>query len=386
MKTKIIFFVLCALYFCFLAGCNPKDTSVRVENLNGNKLYVCDLTKVTDSIVLPLSEIVESIHITRLDTAKEGLIAGGIAFFSDNYIGIKSWGQVPFKLYDKNGKFIRNVGTVGKGPNEYMSLYCAQIDEKNGQVYLLPWQSQVLLCYDLETGEAKKPIPLVGSMPKGNFQVMDNKVLAMALPIPGAPYFVFYQDLEGNVIDTVPARPYLETEWGFSNEISSDYTERGNSVYVFRWNPRLDSLYHYDTQARKLYPVFTVDFGAEKIPMHVLRETSDYYYAEMMEPVRGQFGGITVGKQKYVLVNKKNPGAKFFKIENDFFGGLGVSMMNDFNNGMFAQNYPAVTLKEKLSEIAKKPDLQPSVKQRIDELLNGLEEDDNNVIIWGKLK
>jgi len=96
-----------------LSHCTFSDKGVRKIDQQGDKLYVCVHHEVKDSVVIPLSELVKEVHIVKLDTAKEALIGGGEVVISENYIGIKPWGSEPFKLYDKRGKFLRNIGQIG---------------------------------------------------------------------------------------------------------------------------------------------------------------------------------------------------------------------------------------------------------------------------------
>lgn len=147
-----------------LSHCTFSDKGVRKIDQQGDKLYVCVHHEVKDSVVIPLSELVKEVHIVKLDTAKEALIGGGEVVISENYIGIKPWGSEPFKLYDKRGKFLRNIGQIGRGPGEYLNLYCMQLDEKNDRIYLLPWQTRRLLRFDFE-GNALEPVRLVTGLP-----------------------------------------------------------------------------------------------------------------------------------------------------------------------------------------------------------------------------
>jgi len=366
----------------YLAGCN-RDSAVRVENKEGRELYVCDLTKVKDSLVLPLSELVEMLHIVKLDTAQEALL-GSVAHttITDHYIGVACF-QRPFKLFTKDGKFLRNIGAVGKGPGEYLNIYCAQIDEANDVVYLLPWQSKQLLRYTL-AGEALEPVPLFEFMPKGTFRVRDGKIFGMALPLPGIPAIAYSQDLEGNLLDTVPVGPYVEKENWYSNEISSRFNTENNDLFVFRWVHRDDSLYYYEGTGR-LIPRFTVDFPEGSKSLYELGEWPRHFWVLTMEMIQAE-RGMTTGNFKNVLIDKNQKKASYFRIEDDLLMEGDKIEVYYFQNRMFLQNLPAVKLIEGLEKILKREGLKPELKERAEQLLNGLQEDDNNVIVWGRMK
>ena len=55
---------------------------------------------------------------------------------SDNYICVRQQSNV-VKLYDKDGKFLCNIGAMGNGPGEYpVTIYDGSIDERGGHIFL----------------------------------------------------------------------------------------------------------------------------------------------------------------------------------------------------------------------------------------------------------
>lgn len=378
MKQSVIKSIVILGSIFSLWSCGTKEVKVDVVSSGGEELYVCDISKVKDSLDIPLSKLVESIHIVKLDTAKDALFGWGSMTMTDNYIGVAS-SQQPYKLFDKNGKFIRNIGAVGKGPGEYLNIYCSQIDEKDGRVYLMPWQTKVLLPYTLE-GEALPPIQMAGILPKGTFQVEEGVITAFALPLPGTSCFAWQEDLEGNIKDTIPAAPYVEPDNYYSNEILSSFNADRPDVYVFRWSPRQDTLYHY--KEGRLIPRFTVVFPGGKVPMHEYAELPGHYFVSIME-----FDGrnSTTNYQK-LYVDKKTKNVTWGKIKDDLFLEGEEVWSYNFKNGKYMQSYPAVTLIEKLEKMLKRSDLSPELRKQAEDLLKNLDENDNNIIVWGNLK
>ena len=125
MKTKA-FLPAIVFLLASLASCNssvPKslvtdDGSVRIiENPDG-PLYICDLKAAGDTIDIPLSELVEDCRIVRFETSDEALFKAWWIEVSDNYICVRQQSNV-VKLYDKDGKFLCNIGAMGNGPGEY---------------------------------------------------------------------------------------------------------------------------------------------------------------------------------------------------------------------------------------------------------------------------
>lgn len=121
-----------------------------VEILNGDSVWVCNQSALKDTLVLPLSYFADELQIVKLDNRDEALVPVRNVIVSDNYILVWGKDQTPFKLFDKSGKFLGNVGAFGQGPGEYQLIYDAQIDEAGGRIYLLPWNARSLLAYDLK--------------------------------------------------------------------------------------------------------------------------------------------------------------------------------------------------------------------------------------------
>lgn len=96
MKTKTLLPAI-VLLLASLASCNsstPKslktnDGSVSIiENPDG-PLYICDLKAASDTIDIPLSELIEDCRIVRFETSDEAMFNAWWINVSDNYICIR---------------------------------------------------------------------------------------------------------------------------------------------------------------------------------------------------------------------------------------------------------------------------------------------------------
>lgn len=137
---------------------NELPTVAAEVTTNGTTLMVCDWTAVKDSIHLPLSYFIEDLDIVKLDNKDEALVRNSSVTVSDNYILIHCSQSIPFKLFDRKGKFLRNIGSVGNGPGEYTQVGPFQLDEKHDRIYLMPWNATKLITYNLN-GELQKTFP-----------------------------------------------------------------------------------------------------------------------------------------------------------------------------------------------------------------------------------
>lgn len=368
-----------------LFACGSGDDAVKVIEQNGHELYVCDYFKVKDTpVTLKLSDMVEPLEIIKLENDTNAMIGYSNVYLSENYMLLRPDWKSPVKLFDRQGKYLNDIGTIGRGPGEYTTVYDMQIDEKRGMVYFLPWTNNVLYCYDLK-GDFKSAVPLAGRLPKGKFKVQDNLLTVVALPFDrGVKWAAFCQDFDtGRLLDSVAAGPYAVNS-DYSNELNGDWDN--NSFYFFVWKGKQDSLYHYEPGKNSLTPCFTVDYGGiEEIPIHDYRETGDYFWFTTSTIVQTGKNTYTNKTEKSILVDKKNRTAtSSYNVENDYLG-IYTSLWS-FSNGYYAENISPVKLKEKLEKASKRKDLTPEVEQRIDDLLADIDEEGNNYVIIGKMK
>lgn len=381
MKNMFYCIALCGL---LLYGCGA-EKPVRIENVNGEDLYVCDYFKVSDSTtILKLSDVLKSLEIIKLDNDTSATVGGGSVSFSENYMLIRAGSRQPVKLFDRKGNFLRNIGKIGRGPGEYMSLYDMQLDEKNKRIFFMPWQTRYLYEYDFD-GNFVKPIRMAGGAPKGTFTVEDDRLTVLALPFKGLKWVAFQQTLDGQLLDSVPVGNFEINERNpYNNEL---FTSRDNHyIHIFRSMGKIrDTLYHYVPGKPGLIPKFTVDFGTIEPPIHQYREFGDYFFFEtsVTKPVSENM--FTYVTEKSVLVNKKTLDATSFKIVNDLLGGYETSVWS-FSNGYYVENIDPLSLKDKLEKVLEKGGLDQPMEKKITDLVNGIHENDNNYVIYGELK
>ncbi|OFY45139.1 MAG: hypothetical protein A2X18_14515 [Bacteroidetes bacterium GWF2_40_14] len=136
-KLLLVFSIL------ILASCS------RNENLKVITLH--DLSKKADCITIPLDSIVSSTEVIELDNSEKAPIIGVI---SDLYESYQSYYIVSDEKnvyeYEKTGKFVRQIGTQGRGPGEFLFVKKIFVNEKDSSVNLFDFPSQKLLKYDRE--------------------------------------------------------------------------------------------------------------------------------------------------------------------------------------------------------------------------------------------
>ena len=182
MKSKSNFLFFVALIFSAYS-CSPKsDDSVSEVIVNSNKVYVSALDNINSTVItLPLSKLMEECALVQLETGDDIMVNPTFTTITDNYIGIRQ-SRKPFMLFDRTGKYLRNVGSMGEGPGEYsQTLYDVIIDEKNGFIYFSLFMGDKIFVYTT-SGEFTKYINLSKRMFNSKIFLYNNSLTVIHEP------------------------------------------------------------------------------------------------------------------------------------------------------------------------------------------------------------
>ena len=91
-------------------GCQQKT----IQN-SFTSLSICDVNEIRETRTINLSEWVEDFQIIRFENSDTALFRMKSVAITDNYIGICQHGQNAFKLFDRKGNFLCDVGQPGGG-------------------------------------------------------------------------------------------------------------------------------------------------------------------------------------------------------------------------------------------------------------------------------
>lgn len=343
---------------------------------------------------MPITSILSSFEVVCLENSDEALTNEGNVTVSENYIGIYSSGGGGYKLYNKMGEFICTVSSAGQGPDEYnMAIYEHCIDEANNRIYLLPYRANKVLVFDL-AGNAREHIPLPFTVHKGRIRVDYSKqeLLVMAMPFIDTPHVIWKQDFQGNVIQKIDAGHFVIDPMDYSNDVYSSRNTDKLDFYLFYWELRNDSLFHYDEVKNRLDPVFSMKFSDE-ILHHSYLELPEYYVVFFPTPVItiSSSAGISISnddppRPPKILIDKKTLRGCFVQWKWNPLGNIDGPKWTQFQNGYFVANMFPHELKEQLQKALARPEtLTEMVRERIQKLNDSITEDDNNIIIYGKL-
>ena len=104
---------------------------------------------IDQNISLPLSEITEELTSIELELTDESLINPDMnirVISFENNIFVAESNKI--LVFNREGKFVRSIGSRGQGPGEYNFIMSMALDERNERLFIIssgPWK---ILCYD----------------------------------------------------------------------------------------------------------------------------------------------------------------------------------------------------------------------------------------------
>lgn len=411
INNMSIYFILSALICCLtIIGCSPvsKETT---NDFTSEKLLSLDVNTINSSEEsVNLSELMESIEIIRLDSNTDEAFTPIFRLaISENYIVTTCPPTYPVKLFSrKDGKFIRNLGSIGQGPGEYQRVWSLTIDEKKNRVYLGQVYESDIYAYGLDGKYHPDENIRLPENTKGKFRMYmekDNVIFLQApyesyhsskASIEAAKYFCWLQDMRGNVIQHIPVTENFTIPRG-SSDIWVSQVKKEPSIYAISMrlllHTRPDTLYHYNTDTNQLYPVYTSNVEIDRHIATCSFETPSFYYTK-----QGFFQkGASINPEffkgyKIIQVDKKTGKGRYIRIFNDLFGGSkmdvdGSLIFSNLKDSYSFLCYHPLDLKSIIeTNLKSQTNLSSESIKQLTQLKESLNEDDNDILVLFKFK
>jgi hypothetical protein len=282
--------------FCFYSCNNVKNKSeIQSITIDFEKYKVIDLADTSGIKIVPL-ETTENSLLTSIQH---------VEYLNDKMLVFAR--QVV--AFDKNGKFLFNVGRKGQGPGEYSML--TNFFVKNGQIFLFDEPTQRILTYD-ESGNYLSSTRL-------HFQ---RSNLSVIYPIENQLFVAknyYYRDETG----CIPAVCILNEKYEKVQEIDNRcLTSRLITAdnfcsfddHILYWEHFNDTIFSVVEQ-KKIVPKYIVDFQEYKIPSDV-QKSNDYvglskYFEESTETAKIATYSTYIHEDsahiRLIFVQKENP-------------------------------------------------------------------------------
>ena len=256
---------------------------------------------------LSLSEISENIEAIELESTDNSLLFRiEKVCYTEEYIVIQGGRREHIWLFNKQGKFLRKIGSVGQGPGEYVSVNDVTVDTKNKQI-IVTCSNCKYICYNFEGKLIKESVNTNEDATTNCIYYIDDKQYNLIEVV------VFEKDgsrINKTVLYTID-----------SNMLRTDsLVVRKLPSIVFRNNPKKDFINNDGINSYLYFP--------DNVPPELFA-TSPYpfvpdtlYQLKNMEliPYLQIKGLVSAGNRKNVLINNIYKSFRYVFCTYSFYG------------------------------------------------------------------
>ena len=370
------------------ASCSDKQASSEIIRVNDAK-----------QMQVNLSDYVVSLEYVPLETKRECLIDKNPDFYVlDEYI-VATTSRQCF-LFDRSGKFIREIGRYGRGPDEYRYASWGIINE-NKQTILLPsWDKRNE--YSLN-GNITRYFPTVPNTSMTAAYVSDS-ILVLGVDNTGGDainQLAFIN--QGKVVDTIPNYQFFKpydpgSTGGFGSEFYF-YRYREDLYYKNVFNDTI-----FCIKDRKLHPKWVFDMGKYHLSHSIMANTNTFMeealkYNRVLNILETEpFLLFSIVREKnnsaFILDKRKNQvfviqkEQKLKGFNNDIDGGLPFWPTYINRKQELISFLHPYEMKEMLTNeyFERKNIRDEAANLRLKELIGRLQGEDNPVIVIAQLK
>jgi hypothetical protein len=340
-----------------------------------------------------LSDILNDIQVVRLETSNNILLGENTNYLvSERYIITIDNDRI--LQFSNKGNFIRVLTKAGNGPEEFIRAEVFAIDGEKDLLYINHrGDHQHILVYDLKKGKRIKRIPTGVDNLISKIIVLDDSVLTI-VPRMNKEYNLYYITTSGRFLYGI-APPIVK---GIGLETSIEKVMND----LFYMPKEYDTLYSVNRKVKKPYCFFKVEerFTFEN------NETGNFVYISVHAPdfliankahariimnPDGETYSMNGDKVTPYWIDKRDFSVKEIKgFHNDYFGI--DEEFDPFKNYIFINNdlafitYSSFDLKQLIKKSLESKKLDKEVMLRILKLNNQINENDNPILVIGKLK
>jgi hypothetical protein len=360
-------------------------------------------------VELLLSTIADHIEYVPLETTPQSLLGGYQnvkAEVLNKFILVhekRQMDDVPLKLFSRQGKYIGEIGTIGKGPNEYQRILSFSCLEKSDRIYILNDNPPKLLVFNFNR-QCTGSIPLTRSAAKV-VAFEPDRIGIMYLPfseIPNDSARFEWIDHAGRVLKSVPLYKGRPKDGGGEFAPRAQLKKIGQEVH-FVEQP-FDTVYQLSAD-RGFQPIWTFHYGPDKMPREISTdarritlEARPYTFISSAFETTDHYFIRAIQKQqiRMILFNKKNHATACLRMNEEYknFFEAALGFVNDIDGGLpfwpnsgtegqlvsmtapevlkpAFQDKPAANLKLK----------RPELREKLFKMVDQLKDDDNPVVV-----
>ncbi len=215
-------------------------------------------------------DILNQVDFIPLETTKDNLIGqiNKLQVYEDHYYILDIKYVKKILVHNKNGDFIRSIGNIGRGADEYISLNDFLIDEHRNHLLILDSQLRKVLAYSIEDGSYVYDFKI--DFWASNFALLDDNTIVFYSkeqnPKGDSKYSIAKYNLRNNKYQWLLEKDEYDTRLSkFFSFFSS------KNLY---YTPYLKDVV-YQISEKSIRPYATFNFGRNKVPSEELKRIKD---------------------------------------------------------------------------------------------------------------
>jgi len=415
MKTLSQSFLRFLLINFVLISCTHDRSRVTVSDTayhdsNEGHLFLFDLKKLPDKSTVKLSEIgATEVEYIPLETTPQNVISEiDNIIFNNNYFLIREYSSIKSpSMFRNDGSFVTNIGTVGRGPNEFTAVNDVNINPKTESIYIASGRRQQtkFLVYN-KNGTFIRTFKGPQTGFEMQFKFTEDGIFCY--------YNNFFGDIEnsfilidttGKIIKKFPNKyPYKRIFPGVGYEGKNLFYRFSNHLY--KKEIYCDTIFLYsnkvfephiiiDVGNLRINPVVRTNIRTMSDASDVLRnyinpwnlfEFGDFIYYEIVATVNGK-------RDLFSFIGSKEDNFKALVVShegliNDLDGGPNIWPKTTKDDSTIVSWIEALKFKEYIASEAFKNSSPkyPDKKKELEKLANSIRENDNPIIMLIKVK
>ncbi len=358
-----------------------------------------------------LSEIASDVNYAVLETGDKCLLHPyADYFFTDKYIFIDNVYHI--LQFTRDGKFIKQIGKQGRGPGEIGLIRMLSVLDNDEQLVAQTNWARKLYYFNYE-GEFLKSVQVPDVL---NIRILPGrKQLFYDPPNWGNEEFVFLLRSDtGDTLSVVRNHYTWENKSGYSSSIGYHlftpfYNSHGTVSMKYMYNDTV-----YKLKNNSIVPEYFINMGKYKLPDEYRVEVAQGGFEYFSEKSKGYRFAVSMEANEKLYIASQ----EFSNMEEDFqwnmiydrrsrsgmlitdSQGNPGNLINDIDGGsdfwpkgsvndstLFVPLLPHQIIGEKnLEQFSDNPAIDPEKKQQFLEMVKGLKENDNPVLMIVSMK
>lgn len=409
--------VVIALLVVGLSAC--KNAEKKASDGDAEKVYTFNIDQTKEYIDLKLTDLAENFKLIPLETTEQSLLGRSEFYVSDQYI-LAYTGNGVYK-FSPEGKFIKKIINVGKGPQEVSVYYPQYFVASNNLLYILDQQhNEYILVYDILAEQFKEPVKKCIPGYWSSLAVNDSGVVIFTpnspLPADSTYYALVYQNARGEflsgILNTKRQKSQMNNEeMGYqiasilpSQDGLKTYFNYDDTVYTIsqgRLTPQL--ILEFDTPRK--YPPEAVSQKGDRMIQFLTSEAPGFLIANAMvtrDTKTLQQGSYTVviidTDSKYVFLDKSSGTSSIIRTYHDNLIDKtqnivqilkdkkeGVKLPKVLPDNKLIVSYDSFEILDAVEKGITSEDFPKKIVDQLNEISRNLKEEDNPVLLVGEL-